>query len=99
MALTEEAFHETVRAQFAVHQEAVRQGTEKEYSFLADQGVDYNTWLEHRHGWPVTKEGFCGPTLASVCCEEHNDGHEVPAEECDVCAWLIRKYEEAKRAQ
>jgi hypothetical protein len=97
MALTKDEFMAALLAGYEAHLLAVREGREEPYSYLKAEGVDYGDYLEHRHGWPVTEEGFCGPSLASVCCDEHNDGEELPVEECPACSALLRMYK-AKEA-
>lgn len=95
MAQTEDEFMAELLKGYEDHLVAARAGQEAEYSYLQAEGVDYNDYLEHRHGWPVTEGGLCGPSLASVCCEEHADGQEIPAKECETCSKLIEMYRRA----
>ncbi|MFF1711297.1 hypothetical protein [Streptomyces sp. NPDC058268] len=55
------------------------------YEFIGLTGMDYNDWLEHRHGWPIDEQGNC---------VVHSDLDEYPAEDCKVCTTLIKLYEE-----
>lgn len=97
MAQTQQEFHAELREKFEAHLTAVREGREEEYSFLADKGLNYNDWLEHRHGWPVTEEGLCAPmSYMTPCCEEHDDVYPLDADECETCSLLIRLYKEAQ---
>ncbi|WP_416960045.1 hypothetical protein [Streptomyces sp. Agncl-13] len=57
----------------------------EQYEFLGLTGMDYNDWLEHRHGWPVDAAGNC---------RVHSELEEFPATECTVCSTLIKLYEE-----
>lgn len=96
MTLTPQQFHEQLQKRFQAHLEAVRKGEEVEYSFLAKEGVDYNSWLEHRHTWPVTEEGLCAPaSYMAPCCEDHDDVYPLDADECETCTILLRLYKEA----
>ncbi|MFC8428585.1 hypothetical protein [Streptomyces sp. NPDC057253] len=57
----------------------------EQYEFLGLTGMDYNDWLEHRHGWPVGNDGNC---------LVHSELDEFPAEDCTVCTTLLRRYEQ-----
>lgn len=54
------------------------------FEFLGLTGMDYNDWLEHRHGWPVDAAGNC---------RIHSELEEFPASSCVVCSTLIKLYE------
>ncbi|MFC4507055.1 MULTISPECIES: hypothetical protein [Streptomyces] len=56
----------------------------EQYEFIGLTGMNYNDWLEHRHGWPVGNDGNC---------LVHSEMDELPAEECAVCAALLNHYE------
>ncbi|MEV7470163.1 hypothetical protein AB0O20_27220 [Streptomyces kronopolitis] len=58
----------------------------EQYAFLGLTGMDYNDWLEHRHGWPVDAAGNC---------RIHSELEEFPATGCTVCSTLIKLYEES----
>ncbi|MEU1159193.1 hypothetical protein ABZ369_40320 [Streptomyces sp. NPDC005918] len=57
----------------------------EQYEFLGLTGMDYNDWLEHRHGWPVDAAGNC---------RVHSELEKFPATGCTVCSTLIKLYEE-----
>lgn len=61
-----------------------------QYSFLDFEGIEYNHWLEHRHGWPVTEDGHCGPSAALSL---DDGGDPLPWEDCAVCWALMAEYE------
>lgn len=61
-----------------------KQPTEQ-YEFLGMTGMDYNDWLEHRHGWPVDAAGNC---------RIHSELEDFPATDCKVCSTLIKLFEE-----
>ncbi|MFE2639518.1 hypothetical protein ACFXKF_32950 [Streptomyces scopuliridis] len=82
-----------LREQYEAHLVAAREGREEPYSFQPGPGIDYNSYLEHRHGWPITADGLCGPSLSSRCCDEHDDSPRIPAEECSTCTGLKGLYE------
>jgi hypothetical protein len=71
-------FMDTLRKQWEA------QPTEQ-YEFLGLTGMNYNDWLEHRHGWPVGNDGNC---------LVHSELDEFPAAECKVCVTLLRRYEQ-----
>jgi len=86
-------FHADLVRQFDEHCENVRSGKARAYSFLEDQGIDYNGWIEHRHAWPVTEDLLCGPSLTSVDDPETDVcGLEIPFDECETCSTLVDMY-------
>ncbi len=94
MALTKDQFMADLLKGYEEHLVAVREGREEEYSYLKAEGLDYNDYLGHRHGWPVTEDGLCAPSsYMQPCCEEHDDVYPVEADECAICPILIRMYE------
>jgi hypothetical protein len=80
--------------QWIAQQAEVNAGTRPEFEFRGLTGMDYNGWIEHRHGWPLTPEGLCGVSLSSWCCDEHDDGEEVPWQECPTCSVIVKWFEE-----
>lgn len=91
--MTPQAFHLSLVKKFEAHQEAVRKGEEKAYSFLEDEGMEYNGWIEHRHRWPLTDDLLCVVSLTSLDdLEDPNSGLEVPFEECGTCSTLVQMY-------
>lgn len=60
-----------------------------QYSFLGFEGDEYNHWLEHRHGWPVTEDGLCGPSAALSL---DDGGDPVEWGDCSVCRSLVSLY-------
>jgi hypothetical protein len=89
--MTPQEFHAELVRKFNEHCEAVRKGTEKPYSFMEEEGLDYNGWIEHRHGWAITEDYLCGISLSSTDIGEEY-GLEVPFEECDTCSRLVDMY-------
>ncbi|MFD0437392.1 hypothetical protein [Streptomyces chartreusis] len=77
-SVARQVFVDRLREQWAT------QPTEQ-YEFLGLTGMDYNDWLEHRHGWPVDAAGNC---------RVHSELEEFPATGCTVCSTLIKLYEE-----
>lgn len=91
--MTPQQFHAELVKKFNKHCEDVRKGKEKEFSFLADEGIEYNEWIEHRHGWAVTEDLLCGVSLSSL--DDSDDlasGQEVPFEDCNACYRLVELY-------
>ncbi|MFJ1662570.1 hypothetical protein [Streptomyces anthocyanicus] len=82
-----------LRERYEAHLVAVREGREEPFSLQVGPGIDYNGYLEHRHGWPITEDGLCAPSLASRCCDEH-DAPGTPAEECRTCTGLQRLFKQ-----
>lgn len=56
----------------------------------------YNSWLEHRHGWPIDDDGNC--VASYPCCDEHGGYSPEPAEECPMCQTIVRWFEEDQAA-
>ncbi len=77
-SVNRQAFMDRLREQWE------KQPTEQ-YEFVGLTGMDYNDWLEHRHGWPVDAAGNC---------RIHSELEEFPATDCKVCSILIKLYEE-----
>lgn len=88
---TPDEFHADLVKQFNIHCEHARKGLVEPFSFMQEEGLNYNGWVEHRHGWPVTDDYLCGPLLASTDLDEAY-GLEVPFEECDTCSRLVDMY-------
>lgn len=61
----------------------------EQYAFLGFEGDEYNHWLEHRHGWPITEHGHCGP---SVALSLDDGGEPTPWQDCSVCGRLVAGY-------
>lgn len=89
--MTPQQFHADLAMKFNQHCEAVRKGREEPYSFMEEEGLDYNGWIEHRHGWAITEDYLCGVSLASTDDDE-DSGLEVPFEECGTCMRLVELY-------
>ena len=92
--ITPQEFHAELRKRFADHLTAVRESREEEYSFLSDEGIVYNGWLDHQHAWPVDPDGTCIPCSAPCCAGECGGAYPVEATECGTTAVLIRMYEQ-----
>jgi hypothetical protein len=56
----------------------------------------YNSWLEHRHGWPIDDDGNC--VASYPCCDEHGGYPPEPAEECPMCQTIVKWFEEDQAA-
>jgi hypothetical protein len=68
----------------------------EQYAFAGFEGDEYNAWLEHRHGWPITEDGTCAPSLALSL----DDGGEANrASDCSVCVQLQAMYQGATMPQ
>lgn len=98
--ITEEQFHAGLREQFAQHLKDVKAGKAEAYTFLAEEGVHYNSWLEHRHAWPIDENGQCRPSSAGDCADNDClcDGGPVDVVDCDTCTKLLGLYEKAAKA-
>lgn len=94
--LTRDEFHAQLREEFGHYLLMVSEGKTEPYSFLGFEGSDYNAWLEHRHGWPVTEDGLCGPSSTGECGDDCCPAAEVEADECGICTMLIRMYEKER---
>lgn len=90
---TPEEFHASLRRDFELHLENVTRGKEEEFSFLREEGVNYNEWIEHRHGWPVTQDLLCG-VRSLACCEECGRPEPCYYEDCETCVILVWMYRE-----
>lgn len=98
MAQTKQEFMAELLQGYEDHLVAVREGREEPYSYLKAEGVDYNDYLEHRHGWPVTEDGLCAPmSYMTPCCEDHDDSYPLEWDECPTCSKLTAMYK-AKEA-
>lgn len=67
------------------------EGSKPSYVFNGWSGDEYNYWLEHRHGWPVTEEGWCGPAWSSRL-DDNEPPTEIPYEDCSICSDLVQQY-------
>lgn len=92
--MTPQQFHARLAAQFAEYQGEVSVGVAPEFSFLGWEGAEYNAWLEHRHGWPLTEDLLCGPALSAYDPEVESFGEELPYADCSVCSRLVELYRE-----
>lgn len=91
--MTPQQFHAELVKKFEQHLKDVAEGKAQEYSFLEYDGIEYNSWLDHRHGWPLTVDLLCGVSLSSL--DDRDDptsGLEVPFEECGTCYRLVEMY-------
>jgi len=90
---TPEQFHAGLREQFEQYLDEVRAGKVQEFYFLESEGVEYNSWLEHRYGWPLTRDLLCGVSLSSLDDKDDlTSGEEVPFEDCYTCLRLVEMY-------
>jgi hypothetical protein len=91
--MTPEQFHADLVRQFNEHCEAARKGEVKPFSFLEEEGIDYNGWIEHRNAWPLTEDLLCSVSLTSLDdLEDPLSGLEVPFDECGTCSRLVDMY-------
>jgi hypothetical protein len=68
------------------------EGENPSYEFNGWSGLDYNNWLDHRHGWPVAVEGWCGPSWASSL--DPDEQHmEIPYQDCLVCTDIVMQFD------
>lgn len=88
--VTKQQFMDNLRTEWEA--QVTQEGDNPSYEFKGWTGMEYNSWLDHRHGWPMTDKGLCVVSLTSACCEEHDDGLEVPYTECTICSDLVRMY-------
>jgi hypothetical protein len=91
--MTPQDFHAELVKKFNEHSEKARKGEVEPFSFLEEDGIEYNGWIEHRHGWAITEDLLCGVALSSLDdLEDPNSGLEVPFEECGTCSRLVDMY-------
>lgn len=87
------AFVAALRERFEA--EAAQHGQPLPDGFNGWTGSEYNAWLDHRWGWPVTEEGWCAPSWAS---DDDPEGlfipHEVDWTECSMCSAIVRQFAE-----
>jgi hypothetical protein len=91
--MTPQQFHADLVKRFNAHEEAVRKGKEEPFTFLAEEGLGYNGWIEHRHAWPLTEDLLCRVSLTSLDdLDDPDSGLEIPFEECGTCSILVQMY-------
>lgn len=91
--MTPEEFHAELRKKFSEHAELARKGKVEYFSFLEEDGIEFNGWIEHRHAWPLTEDLLCSVSLTSLDdLEDPTSGLEVPFEECNTCSRLVEMY-------
>ena len=99
MAATEQqtAFMTKLRQEWSAEHEGPGSRLTNTYEFRG-MGSDtweigtYNSWLEHRHGWPIDGDGMC--VTSYPCCSEHADTEPLAAEECPTCQTILRWFRE-----